>query len=169
LSKEVKKTVEETTSRRGVLGKLWMLLGGAAALEAAWVFGDFFGRDRSGDGARQNRNIVVAGPVDRFEKGSVTPFQEGKFYLARLEDGGFLALSRKCTHLGCTVPWDKEIARFVCPCHTSTFDIKGRVIGAPAPRPLDLFSVRIENKIVKVDISEPIKRSAFSSDQMMRL
>ena len=36
--------------------------------------------------------MIVAGPVDRFEPGTVTAFPEGRFYLARLAGGGFLAL-----------------------------------------------------------------------------
>ena len=167
-SKQPSKTTD-SRSRRGFFKKVWRLLGGAAALEAAWVVSDFFGTDRKAALRDTADTIVVAGPVDRFDKGSVTPFQAGKFYLARLEDGGFLALSRKCTHLGCTVPWDKTTERFVCPCHTSSFDIKGDVLSAPAPRPLDLFAVRIENKVVKVDTGAPLKRSAFAEDQVTRL
>ena len=99
----------------------------------------------------------------------MTPFPEGKFYLVRLTDGGFLALSRQCTHLGCTVPWVKEENRFLCPCHTSAFNIKGEVMSPPAPRPLNYFAVRIENSVVKVDISKSMERTSFSKDQVVRL
>jgi cytochrome b6-f complex iron-sulfur subunit len=112
--------------------------------------------------------VIIAGPVDRFEPGSVTAFPEGRFYLARLVDGGFLALHRECTHLGCTVPWVDAEDRFVCPCHASSFDITGEVLSPPAPRPLDVFAVRIENDIVKVDISKAVKRQSFSASQVVR-
>jgi Rieske Fe-S protein len=55
----------------------------------------------------------------------------------------------------------------VCPCHASTFDITGDVLSPPAPRPLDIFAVRIENDIVKVDISKTIKRPGFSASQVV--
>jgi len=113
--------------------------------------------------------VQVAGPVERFEPGSVTAFREGEFYLARLRDGGFLALHRKCSHLGCTVPWIKDEQRFTCPCHASAFDIHGAVLDAPAPRALDLFAVRIENGIVKVDTSKLIRRSSFEPHQVTRV
>ena len=113
-------------------------------------------------------SLVVAGPVDGFEPGSVTAFQRGKFYLARLEDGGFLALSRECTHLGCTVPWVESEQRFICPCHASAFDIRGEVLSPPAARPLDLMAVRIENGIVKVQTSTVTRRPGFSAGQVVR-
>jgi len=107
-------------------------------------------------------------PVERLAPGSVTAFPEGRFYLARLEDGGFLALDRTCTHLGCAVPWVSSQKRFVCPCHASAFDIRGDVLSPPAPRALDLLPVRIENGIVKVETGRPIRRQRFERDQVTR-
>jgi cytochrome b6-f complex iron-sulfur subunit len=78
-----------------------------------------------------------------------------------------LALSRKCTHLGCTLPWVEKENKFTCPCHASTFDITGKVISAPAPRALDIYPVIIENNIVKVDTGELLKRSEFRSEQVV--
>jgi cytochrome b6-f complex iron-sulfur subunit len=159
--------VEASSSRRGFLGRAWLLLGGVALAEAVWIVSDFFKprRRRATDDAS---TVIVAGPVDRFEPGSVTAFPKGRFYLARLADGGFLALHRECTHLGCTVPWVATEDRFVCPCHASSFDITGDVLSPPAPRPLDIFPVRIENDIVKVDVSRAVKRQSFMASQVVR-
>ena len=90
----------------------------------------------------------------------------GKFYLVRLKDGGFLALSRTCTHLGCSVPWIEKEMKFACPCHGSAFDITGNVVSAPAPRPLDMYPITIENQIIKVDTRKPIRRSSFRVEQV---
>jgi cytochrome b6-f complex iron-sulfur subunit len=144
-----------------------LLLGGVALAEAVWVVGDFF-KPRRRRTVADGGGIIVAGPVERFEPGSVTAVPEGRFYLARLADGGFLALHRECTHLGCTVPWIASEERFVCPCHASSFDITGDVLSPPAPRPLDVFPVRIENDILKVDIRRPIRRQSFAISQVVR-
>jgi cytochrome b6-f complex iron-sulfur subunit len=153
-------------SRRKFLTALWAALGTVAAAESvAVVVGFFRPRTPRGTAAAQDP-VVVAGTVDRFEPGSVQAFVQGKFYLARLEDGGFLALSRNCTHLNCTVPWVADENRFVCPCHASAFDIRGEVVSAPAPRALDLYAVEIENDVVRVDTSRRSKRSAFAPEQV---
>jgi len=153
------------TPRRRFFLHAWIVLGGLALLEYLWVALNFL-RPRAytpGQGG-----IVVAGPAERFERDTVTPFQRGKFYLARLDDGGFLALSRRCTHLGCTVPWIDEERRFICPCHASEYDMRGSVVQPPAPRPLDLYPVRIENGIVKIDTSEPRRRLSFEDAQVVQ-
>jgi cytochrome b6-f complex iron-sulfur subunit len=106
--------------------------------------------------------------VDLFPTGSVTPFPQGKFYLARLPDGGFLALSKNCTHLGCSLPWDEKKQEFVCPCHGSAFDIRGEVQQPPAPRALDLFPVSIENNVVRIAAGRPQRRGTFEDGQVTR-
>jgi cytochrome b6-f complex iron-sulfur subunit len=155
-------------SRRSILARVWIGLCGVAVLEIGWVLSTFFRPRATATRGDEEAAVVVAGPVDRFAPGSVTPFPHGRFYLVRLDDGGFLALSRTCTHLGCTVPWDDAEGRFVCPCHGSSFDLKGAVVGPPAPRPLDLHPVRIENDVVKVDTGRTITRRAFEPGQPVR-
>jgi cytochrome b6-f complex iron-sulfur subunit len=56
-------------------------------------------------------------------------------------DAGFAALSAVCTHLGCVVRWKKGRRQFFCPCHGGRFDVDGRVLGGPAPRPLAKLEV----------------------------
>ena len=59
------------------------------------------------------------------------------------------AFSAICTHLGCVVGWDERQKQIVCPCHAGLFDLQGKVIGGPPPRPLTAYSVVIsENKIL---------------------
>jgi cytochrome b6-f complex iron-sulfur subunit len=166
ISKESKPTLEP--SRRNFLRKLWIGLGILALAEFVGIIFAFFKPRKSGVEERDLGNLIEAGKVESFEPGSVTAFIRGKFYLSRLNDGGFLAISRKCTHLGCTIPWDSEKKRFICPCHSSAFDIMGDVINPPASRSLDLYETYIENGIVKVNTGKLIKRSGFDANQVVR-
>lgn len=101
---------------------------------------------------------VTAGRVEEFILGTVSRIQKGRFYISRLEDGGFLALWQRCPHLGCTVPWLETEERFHCPCHSSIFDPTGNLISGPAPRPMDLFPIEIVEGEVVVDTGSPIQR-----------
>lgn len=158
---------EETQTRRGFLNKLWLGLGSLAFIEVmAGAFAFFRSSSRQGL-PEEADNIITAGPVDNFEPGTVSAFVAGKFYLARLEDGGFLAMSRRCTHLSCTVPWVADEHKFICPCHASEFDIRGEVTSPPAPRALDLYQVEIHNNVLTVNTGKMRKRSAFASDQVI--
>ena len=153
-------------NRRSFLNIIWIGLGLVALAEFIAVAFAFLRPHKSKARGEDTDSIITAGAVERYTPNSVTAFVRGKFYLARLEDGGFLALSRTCTHLGCTVPWVEEEMKFACPCHGSNFDITGNVIDAPAPRALDIYPITIENNIIKVDIRKPIKRNTFRVEQV---
>ena len=157
---------KEPLSRRSFLNKLWLILGSVAFAELIVMVFAFFRPRKPATSVADGNSIIIAGPVDRFEPGTVSAFVRGKFYLARLEDGGFLAMSRTCTHLSCTVPWVAKENKFICPCHSSEFDIRGEVANPPAPRALDLYQINIENNILKVDTGKLRKRSEFAADQV---
>ena len=153
------------TPRRDFLGRLWKILGVVALLEFFGVGLAFLAPKREAEKEGAFGGVITAGPVDRFAPDTVTAFRQGHFYLACLPDGGLLALSRKCTHLGCSVPWVAVEKRFICPCHASVFDIRGNVANPPAPRALDLFPVRIVNGVVRVDTGKALKRERFEKSQ----
>lgn len=68
-------------------------------------------------------------------------FTAGRFFLLH-SPGSISAAFRRCTHLGCSVPWNTAEDQFHCPCHGSLFDKHTATVkGGPAPRPLDLFHV----------------------------
>ena len=110
--------------------------------------------------------VVTAGKVAGFPIGSVTEFPTESFFLVRSPDGGFLAVDRRCSHLGCIVEWVPEKNHFLCPCHASTFDFHGDFENPPVPRPLDTFAVQIKDTKVIVDTSRRMRRQDFSPEQL---
>jgi len=168
---EVSKPIEpaadgKTERRRAFLSKIWIALGVIALAEGIALVVAFLKPRKTRDKKVGPGLVIEAGPVDQFSPNSVTAFVRGRFYLARQPDGGFLALSHKCTHLGCSLPWVDEKQKFICPCHASSFDIRGEVTGAPAPRALDMYRLYVENNIVKVDTGRLIKRREFRPQQV---
>ena len=68
-------------------------------------------------------------------------FRQGRFFLLH-PPGGIIAAYRKCTHLGCAVPFVASEDRFHCPCHGSEYDKRTAVVlKTPAPKPLTLFHI----------------------------
>jgi cytochrome b6-f complex iron-sulfur subunit len=166
-SEEQTRPTQAATNRRSFLNWLWVGLGLAALAEIVVLINSYLTSRRSKAARDDFETVIEAGQVDAFKPNTVTAFPRGQFYLACLEGSGFLAISRRCTHLGCTVPWNVDQQRFICPCHASVFDIRGDVIEAPAPRALDLLRVTIENKVIKVHTGDRIKRSIFKTEQIV--
>jgi cytochrome b6-f complex iron-sulfur subunit len=168
----IKNTVKPGTdkadpiTRRDFFSMAWKGLGIIAGLEALGIITAYFFSGKNKNTAAPKR-LIEAGPVDSFGLNSVSAFMGGRFYLARQQDGGFIALSLRCTHLGCAVSWEEKQKRFICPCHSSAFDISGEVLNPPAARALDYYPVLIENGVVKVDIGTIKERNSFRKDQLI--
>ncbi len=76
-------------------------------------------------------------------------------WVVKQPDNQVTAFTPNCTHLGCAYHWDDPSHTFVCPCHTSAFSIDGKVLGGPAPRPLDRYMVKVEAGILQIGPPEP--------------
>jgi cytochrome b6-f complex iron-sulfur subunit len=167
----MKKTVKNTgstgeTGRRDFLRKAWMILGAVAAAELVFFVVSLLKPSRELSKSKPGSTVRIIGNVDDFLPGTVTPDRINKLFIVRESDGGFLALSLICPHLGCSVLWDESKKQFDCPCHSSAFDRHGVVLNSPAPRPLDYFPVTVQAGKVVVDISLKEKRRKFETSQM---
>jgi len=158
------KKTKPSIDRRKFLGLAWTgsltLLFGQAAVAALNYIQPV---SKGGFGG-----AVYAGKVEEFLVNSVNRIMAGRFFISRTEDG-LIALWQKCTHLGCAVPWVESEGQFHCPCHGSLFNRHGEVVGGPAPRPMDIFPVTINNGEVWVDTSKPTERSEFDPSQLTKV
>jgi len=65
-------------------------------------------------------------------------------------DTSYIAISDRCAHLGCPVRWVDAAERFICPCHGGVYDLLGRPVSGPPPRPLDRFYTRLSGENVEL-------------------
>lgn len=68
----------------------------------------------------------------------------------RNSDLPYIAISTRCTHLGCPVRYIQASQKFVCPCHGGVYGFEGEVEGGPPVRPLDRFYTRVRGGRVEV-------------------
>jgi len=65
-------------------------------------------------------------------------------------DGTYRALSATCTHLACTVQYRSDLREIWCACHNGIYDLNGRNVSGPPPRPLDMFDVHLRGDEIVV-------------------
>lgn len=104
------------------------------------------------------------GPV-RLEASDVARMEKDHFVIVRSGDarvivfeamGVVRALDARCTHEGCTVQYSPGDGQIVCACHNGRFDLDGRVLSGPPPRPLGQWgAARDEEGNVVVSPSRP--------------
>ncbi len=96
---------------------------------------------------------------------------EGRLFLLPATENAVIAVSWKCTHMGCALPApDGKGGIIECPCHGARFDSKtGIRLSGPANRPLDYFHAVVESGNVVVDTSQVFTRAAFEIGQIAPL
>jgi len=97
-------------------------------------------------------NDIVAAKLAELKPNSAKIFRFGSRpgLLIMTSDGSYRALSATCTHLGCTVQYRSDLREVWCACHNGIYDLNGRNISGPPPRPLDVFDVHVRGDEVVV-------------------
>jgi menaquinol-cytochrome c reductase iron-sulfur subunit len=111
---------------------------------------------------------IPLGKLDTFETGEPTlvSFTRSKVngwektvdsygvFVLRKSEMEVLAFSNKCTHLSCRVNWNQDQQQYICPCHDAHFDINGKIISGPPPRPLDTYETKVEDGTLSIHFLE---------------
>jgi Rieske Fe-S protein len=138
-----------TTTRRELLRTTWKVGGALLGIAAGWtVFESLRPLGTESTGA-----VINLGDPANYPTDTTTYVTEGRLYVANAS-GHLFALSQKCPHLGCKVPFCDSSGRFECPCHGSRFDLAGEWIQGPAPQGMDRYDLRLENGTLIVDTSK---------------
>lgn len=97
-------------------------------------------------------DTVVAGKVGelRPNTGKIFRFGSRPGLLVLGTDGQYHALSAICTHLGCTVQYRGDLHEIWCACHNGMYDLAGRNISGPPPRPLEQYDVHVRGEEIIV-------------------
>jgi cytochrome b6-f complex iron-sulfur subunit len=154
---EESKDAAEPITRRNALAKLAAGSVALAALTALLVF-----LRVPIPSSLRERTVLRVGNPDRFPFNTFTFVPEKNIYIYRNREG-FRALSAICPHLGCVIT--STAHGFRCPCHGSTFDNHGTVLGGPAPKALSWLRVGLApDGQITVDTSDRV-----SADQLLRV
>jgi len=96
---------------------------------------------------------VVAAKVNELKRNSGKIFRFGNrpALLILTEQGEYRAMSATCTHLDCTVQYRDDVHQVWCACHNGFYDLNGRNIAGPPPRPLETYEVHVRGEEIIVN------------------
>jgi cytochrome b6-f complex iron-sulfur subunit len=96
-------------------------------------------------------NVVAAKLADLpLNSGKVFRFGTRPAIVVHTPAGQLRAFSAVCTHLQCIVQYREDIERIWCACHNGHFDLAGRNVAGPPPRPLEEYEVSVRGDDVVV-------------------
>ncbi len=90
-------------------------------------------------------------PADiRPNTGRIFKFGSQPGLLVNTPNGELRAFSAVCTHLNCTVQYRDEKQEIWCACHNGVYDLNGKNVSGPPPRPLEDFKVFVKGDQIVV-------------------
>jgi len=108
-------------------------------------------------GTPTTRQSLEVGLVDDIPRGTakIVRFDREPVIIVHTSSGQFKAFFARCTHLGCVVKFQSEGAQgFHCNCHGSDFDLNGKNLSGPAPKPLTALKVTVQQASLIVSTTE---------------
>ena len=99
----------------------------------------------------QEANVVAARVGELApNSGKVFKFGSRPGILVRTPGGEYRAFSAICTHLQCTVQYREDYQGIWCACHNGRFDLSGKNVAGPPPRPLEVYEVAVRGEEIVV-------------------
>ncbi len=95
---------------------------------------------------------VVAARVGELKpnSGKIFHFGSRPGLLVLTAEGEYRAMSATCTHLSCIVQYRGDLREIWCACHNGVYDLNGRNVSGPPPRPLESFDVQVRGEEIFV-------------------
>jgi len=97
-------------------------------------------------------NRVVAAKLSELppNSGKIFRFGDRPGIVIHTAEGQFKAFSAVCTHLNCTVQYRQDLKHIWCACHNGHYDLNGKNIAGPPPRPLEEYQAFVQGEDVIV-------------------
>ena len=90
-------------------------------------------------------------PADvKANSGEIFRFGSQPAILVRTPANELRAFSAVCTHLSCIVQYRSDVSHIWCACHNGHYDLKGKNIIGPPPKPLDEYTVNVKGDQIVV-------------------
>jgi cytochrome b6-f complex iron-sulfur subunit len=151
------------STRRDFLRNSWKAGGALLAVAAGWTTYESL-RPLALPAAGAN---IRLGSATSFAPETATYVPAGRLFVANTGTRVF-ALSQKCPHLGCRIPFCESSGHFECPCHGSKYDIGGEWIEGPAPRGMDRYRLTVDGDTLVVDTSKLINGPERGAKQFFK-
>ncbi len=133
---------DTTQGRRRVLNWLLGLWGGGVAASIVYPVVRYLAPPEIPEAAALSAGAGSAQALAP-NSGRVVPFGARPAIVVRTPAGELRAFSATCTHLDCTVQYRPDLQRIWCACHNGEYDLNGRNVAGPPPRPLDAYDVNV--------------------------
>lgn len=142
--------MSEQVSRRRFLDWFVGTSGGALLISVMYPVTRYLIPPKVEESTARSVTLAVRPDDVKPNSGQIVRFGSQPGILVRTPAGDLRAFTAICTHLACTVQYRSDLNHIWCACHNGHFDLNGRNIAGPPPRPLAQFAVNVRGEEIVV-------------------
>jgi Rieske Fe-S protein len=146
----VEEALGHEPTRRRLINWFLRTTAGAFLLSVLYPVGRYLIPPKTGESAGSTVTLLIKPGDVKLNTGQIFKFGSRPGILVRTPAGELRAFSAVCTHLNCTVQYRPDLGHIWCACHNGHFDLNGKNIAGPPPRPLDSFVVNVRGDQIVV-------------------
>ena len=105
---------------------------------------------KSEESASRTVTLAIKPQEVKADSGQIFRFGSQPAILVNTPAGELKAFSAACTHLACIVQYRSDIGQIWCACHNGHFDLNGRNVEGPPPKPLEEYAVNVRGDQIVV-------------------
>ena len=135
--------LEDLASRRKFVQVMLTTSFGAMLLSFAYPVLRFLVPPKAGEPRVASVEVPWKAGEVKPNSGRIFKFGSQPGILVKTPAGDLRAFTAICTHLACTVQYREDMEMIWCACHNGHYDLFGRNVAGPPPRPLDPYRVQV--------------------------
>jgi cytochrome b6-f complex iron-sulfur subunit len=148
-------TLDPGPSRRGFINWFLGTSAGAFLLAVLYPLSRYLVPPEAGESTAGTVTLDLKPDSVKTNTGQIFKFGSRPGILIRTPAGELRAFSAVCTHLNCTVQYRSDLTQIWCACHNGHYDLNGKNVAGPPPRPLEPFTVNARGNQIVVSKSAP--------------
>jgi Rieske Fe-S protein len=143
-------TVNHDSERRNFLNWFIGTTAGAFLLSIFYPLSRYLIPPKAEESTARTVTLAIKAQEIKPNSGQIFRFGSQPAILINTPAGELKAFSAVCTHLACIVQYRSDISHVWCACHNGHFDLNGKNIEGPPPRPLDEYAVNVKGDQIVV-------------------
>jgi Rieske Fe-S protein len=131
----------QNTARRNFLNWFLGTTAGAFAISVLYPVSRYLIPPQVEESSARTVTLSIKPQDIKPNSGQIFRFGSQPAILIDTPAGELKAFSATCTHLGCIVQYRSDLSEIWCACHNGHFDLNGKNIAGPPPKPLEEYAV----------------------------
>lgn len=141
----------QDSSRRNFLNWFLGTTAGAFLISVLYPLSRYLVPPKVEESTAHTVTLSVKAQEIKPNSGQIFRFGSQPGILINTPAGELKAFSAACTHLACIVQYRSDINHIWCACHNGHFDLNGKNIEGPPPRPLEEYAVNVRGDQIVVN------------------